>query len=370
MMLVVYHASYYVPCPFSTGDPASWSLAGAAVRAAHLCWFGVPIFFVVSGYCIAACIDGLQRRPRSAAEFFTRRLRRIYPPLWAGCAWAVAVAWLAVAASPALAERCPRLARPAELSAWSWAGNLLAAETWQHHLTGSGPSFLMRNTWTLCFEEQFYLICGLLLAVCARRFFLGAAVVTACALACRHAGRPLGLDLRGTFLEGHWLAFAAGILLFHHLNRASPAGRRACLAALAAGAFYAAADRLWGATSDQERRVDGYVLVACVFAVLLAWLRRFDQGLANAALARPLLWCGKRSYSIYLTHYPVVVALACALHDAGLDTPSLWLAVVLPACLTASLACGLLFYLLVERHFLPASAGDRKGEARPAIPIG
>ena len=36
----------------------------------------------------------------------------------------------------------------------------------------------MANTWTLCYEEQFYLVTGLLLAFASRRFFSAAAIVT------------------------------------------------------------------------------------------------------------------------------------------------------------------------------------------------
>lgn len=364
MLLVVYHTAFYVPDAFHPRDPSTWTVAGGAVWAAHLFWLGVPLFFVVSGYCIAASVDSLQRRPYSTATFFARRIRRIYPPLWAGYAWAIALTCLVAVLVPPLYERCDRLPRLAAFSGWNWAGNLSATETWQHHLTGSGKAFLMPNTWTLCLEEQFYLLCGLLLALSTRRFFAGALFITVSALLLRHLGRRFGVELGGTFLEGHWLSFACGMLVFYQLNRAGPAVRKGSVVLLVIGAGYAMLDRVMWAPTPQARHVDGYLLVACTFALFVGWLRRYDAVLMRATLFRPLFWCGQRSYSIYLTHYPLVVALACGMHLAGLNTPTLWLLVILPTCVAAALAGGWAFHLLVERHFLNGRVGEAPASAR------
>jgi peptidoglycan/LPS O-acetylase OafA/YrhL len=355
LMLVIYHASFFVPSPLRPLDLATWSVVGAWVKLATLCWVGVPLFFVVSGYCIAASVDGLQRRPYSMGTFIARRLRRIYPPLWLGCAWAVVVAWAIAGLFPLLFARCPQLPRVDTLSVENWVGNLCASESWQHHLTGTATAYLLPNTWTLCLEEQFYLISGLLLALAARRFFLGALLVTGLTLVCRHANRELGLDAHGCFLEGHWLLFAAGVLVFYQLNRATHLGRMLAYLTLVAGLVYAVLDRSRWATSGEERHIDEYLFVACAFALVLGWLRSLDTRIVQARLTQPFFWCGKRSYSIYLTHYPVVVALAAVLHHAGLDTPALWLAGVLPLCVAVAVCCGWVFHILVERHFLNAS---------------
>src|SRR5436305_12095781 len=41
---------------------------------------GTPLFFVMSGYCIAASIDSARRRGASPFAFFGRRLWRTFPP--------------------------------------------------------------------------------------------------------------------------------------------------------------------------------------------------------------------------------------------------------------------------------------------------
>ena len=45
-------------------------------------WAGVPIFFVISGYCISATADSARRKGLPARTYFWRRFRRIFPPYW------------------------------------------------------------------------------------------------------------------------------------------------------------------------------------------------------------------------------------------------------------------------------------------------
>ena len=45
-------------------------------------YLGVPMFFVISGYCMAAAARSALRREESVSSFLYRRMRRIYPPFW------------------------------------------------------------------------------------------------------------------------------------------------------------------------------------------------------------------------------------------------------------------------------------------------
>jgi peptidoglycan/LPS O-acetylase OafA/YrhL len=47
--------------------------------AGHL---GVPMFFVISGYCMMASIRAARRHGESVRSFLRRRSLRIYPPYW------------------------------------------------------------------------------------------------------------------------------------------------------------------------------------------------------------------------------------------------------------------------------------------------
>ena len=141
---------------------------------------GVPIFFVISGYCIIAAADKLQSRPRNHVAYFSRRFRRIFPPYWFILIFSIlAVAVIDVLVSPGFLSTPPRAQlRPWWFSPTQWLGNVTLTETWRHHLFGSQRGHFIGQSWTLCYEEQFYLVIGLILMLSRTRLFLGSAIVT------------------------------------------------------------------------------------------------------------------------------------------------------------------------------------------------
>ena len=169
MLLVLYHTSFYVEPSLKVRDTSTWSIARGRAKAANLSWIGVPIFFVVSGYCIAASVDSMRRKGYSLKTYFGRRVNRIYPPLWIACLWAVGVTLTIRWLWPSLYQECVQLPRWDDWSIWNWLGNLTATESWQYHASGTKVSYLMKNTWTLCYEEQFYLAIGAVIALSAHR---------------------------------------------------------------------------------------------------------------------------------------------------------------------------------------------------------
>jgi peptidoglycan/LPS O-acetylase OafA/YrhL len=234
------------------------------------------------------------------------------------------------------------------LSVGQWAGNFLAAESWRHHLAGGEPTYLMGNTWTLCYEEQFYFVTGVMLAFAARRFFAAAAWLTVAVLAARHFCQFAGISQDGFFWDGHWVMFAAGILVYYALNYRKPRRRGWAYAVLVAGMLYGAADRLLAVTPFQKH-LGEYVFVACTYAVALMFLKPWDQAISTRRSLAPLRWCGQRSYSIYLTHYLIVVVASCWLALGGLRSEWLVATVVVPTCLLISLPAAMLFHIAVER---------------------
>jgi peptidoglycan/LPS O-acetylase OafA/YrhL len=313
---------------------------------------GVPIFFVLSGYCIAASIDGLRRRDHSFREYFLRRFRRIYPPLWAAYLLGVAITLLVLVASPVSYEQCAQLPRLAKFTIGNWVGNVTASESWLPYLRADkNAAFLLPNTWTLCYEEQFYLVTGLLLALASRRFFVASYALALLALGLRHFADLFDWQVRGFFFDGYWLMFAAGILLYERLNYFGKLGARCTMGLFACGLIYGAILRVTAPNYD-NRHFGEAIAAASAFAILLIYLRRWDSTIANATLLKPLAWCGKISYSVFLTHYPIVVVIACLLAMAGVRSDGMVFLVTIPTCLAASLPVAWLFHLGVERHFL------------------
>lgn len=360
LMLVLYHATFHGDYHFRLGDRSTWSWGGLPLFLIRYLWIGVPIFFVISGYCIAASVDSLRKRPFCWKEYCIRRVRRIYPPLWAMCGLAVAFTWT-MTRIPTVRAECPQFCDLSALSVWQWAGNLLAAEAWRHNLVGGEPAYLMANTWTLCYEEQFYIVTGVLLAFAPRRFFQATAWLTVAVIAARHVLGSGGLTQKGFFWDGHWVLFAAGILVYRTLQSApgvtseSTSGwrtwrRGAPVLWLVLGLIYAVVSRRL-ATDYFERHLAEYLFVGCLFALALLPLRRWDQAIASHWAVAPLRWCGQRSYSIYLTHYLLVVCLSSWLAYGGLRTEWQTALIVVPVCALASLPVAILFYECIERRF-------------------
>jgi peptidoglycan/LPS O-acetylase OafA/YrhL len=348
LLVVVYHSTFYAAGRERPADDA----AGWAVAVAARMWAGVPIFFVISGYCIAATVDSTRRRPRSLRTYFARRLRRIYPPFWAAAAAsAVLVISLEGLVAPALfADRPHAIPRPESLGGWQWLGNLTLTESWRPHLGGGPLGYFLGHAWTLCYEEQFYAVSGLLLLLAPRRFFGGAVAVTGLTAATLLGARRIGLPVDGLFLDGHWLLFAAGILVYYRVNYAGRTMAWLLNGLLLSGIAYAAKGP--GQFLGPGPSFDSELLVAGGFALLLSLAQPWDAPLASSAALRPLLFCGTMCYSLYLVHWPVVKGISHGLCLLGLRGDATTMLVTVPACLTASVALAWVFHRAVERPFL------------------
>ena len=172
LLVVLFHSAVYV----ANGEfdarvrTAGGSVSDWLIVVVGRFWVGVPLFFVVSGYCIAASADATRAGGR-VGRYFVRRLRRIYPPLWAAVALStVAALSLPPAVRPGpTSEGMPVHATPAEMSAWQWVGSLTLTESWRPSVVGPERRYAMGHLWTLCYEEQFYVLVGLILLAATTR---------------------------------------------------------------------------------------------------------------------------------------------------------------------------------------------------------
>ena len=351
LMLAAYHSTFYAEYAWQMHDRSTWSVASWAVRLIGWLWVGVPMFFVISGYCIAASTDSLRRKPHSLRSYVVRRVRRIYPPLWIMLGLAVLFT-MTIGAIEAVATNCQQIPQLSEFSLASWIGNLTASESWLHRLTGQENStYLMPNTWTLCYEEQFYLVTGLLLAISGARFFRLAAVVTVLTLVCRHGFRAAGIEVHGFFFDGHWLMFAAGILVYTTLNYGDRRNRWMTCGVLGLFAVYAFVDRRLQ-TEHVQRHLDEYIFISSLFGIALIVFRNLDKPIASLTCLKPLAACGRMSYSIYLTHYLLVVVVSSLFAAAGFHADAHVASLVVPCCLLLSIPPAWVFNRTVERRFM------------------
>jgi peptidoglycan/LPS O-acetylase OafA/YrhL len=313
-------------------------------------WLGVQVFFVVSGYCIASATDSAMSRGLSIGTFMRRRVRRIAPPYLASVALALTLGVSGLLFGGRPGGNSPftvaEVVQNATLTQW-----LTLTRAW---LAGhpfptapDNPILLLYSYWSLCYEEQFYLLAGLLL-VCSLRMRRPVLVTTAVVLGLGVAGLVHPTRVTG-LLTDYWLQFSCGIVLYLRLCRVrTPAlGRGIDLAlGIAAPAFYALG-RLRGEHVFEFRTLAFFSQLGfcCGVAFVLSLLRNREAALSSTWPVRALRTVGTFSYSLYLIHH-VVLGLTFHLHQ-GLP-PGL----VSGLGVAYSIPAAYLFHRIFERPFL------------------
>jgi peptidoglycan/LPS O-acetylase OafA/YrhL len=348
LMVVVHHSGFYC---------LSWSeTMGSSVEAwarwlivslFHWMEMGVPLFFVISGYCIGASMDRHRRRGDSSWGFLARRFRRIYPPYWASVLVFAVTTWTRDRLGLIWLHRSGHsleLDSPGKLDWTQWLGNLTLTETWRQTVWG-GSSFepYTRVSWSLCYEEQFYFVGFLVLLVAPRRLYGALGILTAAIVGFRVFAFDVGWlnNYRGTFID-RWHEFAVGLLVYWRLV-AAPSRQAKVLVDLTLLAL-TVVGLAW---SYPETWVAG------AFGLLLIALRRFDEQVTGSKWFNPLRACGLRSYSIYLIHLLVcTVGNELLYHYLGIS--KFWgkVLVMTPIVSIAAVGAGWMFFWAVESRFL------------------
>ena len=287
-------------------------------RALLAGWAGVFVFFPISGYCIFAAVS--RRENAKVGAFLRRRWFRIAPPYWASMALTVG---LAAAALPfnhlTLAEY--------HVGPAIWLSAVTLTQGFTTHARFLSPVY-----WSLCYEEQFYLVMALTLVVSARRRLDLLFAVTVAAVLYVSGAWPASLTVTGLFLT-YWTAFAGGLAAFAWLNL--PGCRRWAGAVLVLTGIAAV------------KTADPGLLVSLAAAVVFIALKPFDEALASTRVGAVLIRVGLFSYSLYLIHVPFggrIVNLFLRFDTTPLLPPLVGI--------IASVIGGWVFYRLVERHFL------------------
>ncbi len=275
-------------------------------------FLGVEVFFVVSGYLITALL--LQEQAASGhvllPRFWLRRARRLLPALLTLLLVTLALA-LVFAPDSVGQTRADALAAALYVSNW-----------WQvvHHrsyfMVVDRPPLLL-HLWSLSVEEQFYLVWPLAVALIGRRaqrwvLPLALAGSAASALWMARLFDPsldptrvyVGSDTR---LSGLLLGAALATLVPLAAPLGAPAGRARrrlseALGWLGLGGLIALFLRLNG--SDPFVYRGGLLLVDLASCALICGLVT-PTLIARGAGLGPWAWLGRRSYGLYLWHWPI-----------------------------------------------------------------
>lgn len=385
------------------------TLAVVAVVLYHLnlTWaqgglLGVTIFFVLSGYLITRLLlNEIAKTGRiDLKSFWIRRIRRLFPAV-------VTVVVVTCALCTVFNHVMLTKMRPDILPSLLFFNNWWQIMQDVSYFNALGDPSPLTHFWSLAIEEQFYLIWPpLLLAMVSvhmskpntRRVVLGLAAVSAVAMMVLYnpATDPsrvyYGTDTRVfSLLLGAWMAFIpdrdlAPARLVRHLGLdrlagAAKHGKSMSDTAEAATTKPSELARFWsspasidlmgvvglvglaamvaltnGYTAFQYR---GGTLLCSILTLMVIAACVQPQGMvARALAAEPLVWIGKRSYSIYLWHYPLLLLMNPVANIN--DTP--WWHYILQVLLVVAVAeCS---YRFIETPFRKGAFGRTVSELR------
>jgi peptidoglycan/LPS O-acetylase OafA/YrhL len=292
-------------------------------------FIGVDVFFVISGYLITQIIVAdLDRGSFSFAEFYARRVRRIFPALVV-----VMLATLAAGIAILLSDELSSLAKNAIAGALFGSNLMLLSEVGYFDLDAHAKPLL--HLWSLGIEEQFYLAWPLALWTCPRRWRL--------ALVCGIIILSFGLNV--TLVKSHpaatfylpftraWELMAgaaiAGVTIASWRLRYLAAGIGFCLGI----AFF---------LYDARMAFPGWAALAPVTGTALTILGE-DAPFSRLVLShRWTVFIGRISYPLYLWHWPLL-----ALSQLYLLRPLTSAETIIVLCATVSLAW--ITYQWIER---------------------
>ncbi len=265
-------------------------------------FIGVDLFFVLSGFLISGIIfRGLADGSFSAAEFYARRIRRIFPGLVLVLAASLVFGWYVL-----LADEFERLGKHAA------AGAGFVANLWLWHegdyFNGDAANNPLLHLWSLGVEEQFYLLWPPLLILAWKRSrrsvpFI-AALVTIASLATNLA--LIHRFPRAAFYAPFsrlWELTVGGLLAYAKLGRSAEDHNQRRADAMS---WVGIGLIVFAAATDAKAFPGAWAAVPALGACLI--IAAGPRAVVNRQLLsnRLLVGIGLISYPLYLWHWPLL----------------------------------------------------------------
>ena len=320
-------------------------------------FLGVTLFFTLSGYLATKSIMGATARDGfSYPRYIGRRITRMMPPIL------VTIALTAVAtyiAAPSLLPKVQQDALPSALFLSNWFYIFRNVS----YFAAAGLPSPLTHLWFCGVTMQFYLAWPIILMVlCSKTRSRNAAIgVTVAFTLISTAAMVLmfnpaadtsrvyyGTDARAAELLCGALAAIAAPRLREMLsgNVPTPGASKGIskvnavsivwLVAVVAGVLMLTGENPWLYRG-------GFLLLALLTGLLIVCVQNTECVVRRLLSAKPLIWLGQRSFSVYLVHYPLLLIM----NPATRTTRIAWWEQVLQ--LVVILAVAEAFYRLVER---------------------
>ena len=358
--------------PFNPGIDGLRAIAVLAVIAYHSGitrfsggFLGVEIFFVISGYLITALLLGEYESNQriDIKRFWNRRARRLFPALIAYIGGATALAYLTARdVIPTKGEI---------LSAFGYIYNWFSIFQDVSYTDGFERKNFFHHLWSLAVEEQFYLFWPLLLwgllSLAGKRltFALVIAGIIGSSVLRWSLYEPFSDPLRvyyGTDTRASALLIGAAVaFMWRPWQSDKPAittpnalsktlifvvGSASVAGLIWANMHYA----LFYPNIDSLFR--GGMLITSALTALVIVVSVTPQSVLSKILGiRPMQWIGKRSYGLYLWHWPVF-QLTRPRVDVDIDGWQLFLIRIVVTLIIVEISYQFIERPIRERRFL------------------
>lgn len=303
---------------------------------------GVDIFFVISGFLITSILKGeLEQGVFSVARFYERRARRILPALFAVILVCVPLAWAWM-----LTDELKHFSKSL-ISVALFGSNVFFWRS-SDYFARDSEQYPLLHTWSLSVEEQFYVLFPVLLLV-SWRFLVTKVIWIVIAVAIvsfflSEWGWRNSPVANFFLLPGRaWELMAGSLLAFGHERIALR--EKPMLAETAAGVGLLLIVGSIAAFDSTTPFPSAYALMPVTGAVLVIQYANGCNVVGRLLRSWPFVGVGLISYSAYLWHQPVLVALRRTM-DSVHDLP---LFVGVGVLLTLVLATG--SFYIVEKPF-------------------
>ncbi len=279
LLVLCHHALQEIPAR-SALDSAVFNLAGTL-------WFGVDFFFVLSGFLITGILLRNRKKPNYFRSFYARRILRIFPLYFC-----LLPGILLLAKHYSGSTHWP-VDTPYD---FLYLSNV-------HNALHGWPSRFASHLWSLSVEEQFYVVWPFLIFVVPPRRTI--AFISATALAVITLRLISTASSTAVYNLFHWdgLLFGALLATMDHEQVHWSRGRWRLL--LGSACVLLAVPQI-GAGFDWQHwhglQTVSYALIALAGAAVIALTRMSSRTVFSNGI---LTAFGRRSYAIYLLHYPL-----------------------------------------------------------------
>ncbi|MFG0216949.1 acyltransferase family protein [Brevibacillus porteri] len=305
---------------------------------------GVEIFFVLSGYLITdqIILEYRTKNKLSILHFWMRRIRRLLPAMV--CMLLLVALWLMTTDFSRL-----QALEGDFLSSLFYMNNWYLIFQEASYFESFGPASPIGHLWSLSIEEQFYLVwpvvllIGLKLVPSRGKLLLSIlllASISAIAMAVMYEpGTDPSRVYYGTDTRVFAILIGAALAVvwpsWKLSDRISPSAR--VVLDITGGFGILLLLILIGRSNEYDDWLYqfGFLYLSVVTAAVIAVLVHPASRLGKIMACQPLTWIGKRSYSLYLWHYPVIVLSSPTVNTEGAGFTQILLQVTLSVILSA-----------------------------------